>query len=290
MKNMFLACEFDTVELETIKEILGKHKESAELQDVNDLLKYGGDDEVFRTIHGYVQNYNVYLLPGVPTERLEELLPSMMQLTPTGVAGGMSVLLQVAALVNHRPTRWEWLISRYAMKHIPGLYEVNATHEEIQSIVLRDHLAWDIDMAEEASAAKMVKETKPLSLPDKNIFAYIFRDPIVAGALKTTGPNPWVERAVVDALLIEHPNASLIVGFMDCNEDGYTDGARIYTNQTFWVNTAVDTLTGGDSGYILSDELDDCGMHYVELVANDLTSLTTTDYIMKFFIDGNIPW
>lgn len=220
MANIFYYCKEDTVETKVISEML--HKKFSDGGDfgldIQDILAHNKDEHLkqnaFLLKAKDPQNHG-YLLPNVPTERLEKagLMPYMTQLSADGVPGRMSVLHQVAAIIGRRVTRYEDLVGIYALEGIRGMQRAGATADEIKQITLRDRLARGGTIREETEAARLVESGKILY--DRG-YAMFVADEM---------PSNYALRAVMDYLfnspeMAETPNALKAVVFATPTEPG----------------------------------------------------------------------
>lgn len=155
-KKAFLFGEIRSVELQTCREIISRHETVAEMRDVKPLLSFKGDEDVVRYFYDlFAYHDEVYTLGDVPLNRVpENFRQNICPLKKNGVPGHLAVVLQVAALLGHRPTRYELSVANFAMNRF-GAADADA---ELRYIALRDRLAQGFTMFDETEAARRIDE------------------------------------------------------------------------------------------------------------------------------------
>lgn len=289
MAKMFIFNGTNSIEIATIREMLGKYKHVI-IRDIDEEMWDVSDDRRYEILQNLAKDHEIYLMPNLPDLFDARDRTVATQLESAGVGYGVSTLLQVAAIIGHRPTRWEWLISRYSMGGILGLVQAGATDEEIQLITLRDRLADSGSMLDEATAAQMLQTAKPQRFRDSDIIAYLFLDPIVVGSAVLTGGCFEVERAIVDALLLKHKAGSpLAVFFMSVNDAGLASSIRLHlTGELPFLGVGVKTLMQDKGDYSLDEWWHDPGrkFNYRYFIYNDATSLLAPQTIIDLFCES----
>lgn len=157
-KLLFLVYEINSLEYRITDSVLRKH--NYELTAFRYQLEHYSDAELHTYLTNAVNEGVVCTLPGLPLDRCEgqPYLEHITQLAPNKIPGGMSVLGQVCAIIGHQSSRYENLVSSFALRHIKGLREAGATTEEIKQITLRDRLARGNSLRDECIMAEYLNQ------------------------------------------------------------------------------------------------------------------------------------
>lgn len=152
--------------------------------DLREWLRHLPDAQLDQTMErcivdkdGYCND--CYFLSSTPMERLTDkpyLAHAVILRDDTG-RDGLSALDKVCALLGHRPTPYEQLVSAYAVGGIAELRAAGATDIEIKQITLRDRLIRGNTITQEDAAAQL--------------FPHVYR-------MRETGVHQFFEIVVMD--------------------------------------------------------------------------------------------
>lgn len=203
VKEVFLFCGHKSIEEQTIREVLAQEK--CRYDDVSLELAYSTDEAVAEMFRRYIEKYNrVYAIgDDFPLERVpEEMKRHVIRLNRAGVPGHLPVLLQVCALVRHRPTAYELQVAKFAACYL----DKDNQDYEVMYITLRDRLARGGTLVDEAEAAAAMDgcATRNTLLEGKT-FSVFF-----------CGLSRKAQLAVVDQMMVDNlKDCQLKVYFVD---------------------------------------------------------------------------
>ena len=276
MTKDFLFCGTHGIVEETIVEVLHKHREVAQVIDLENDLKHMNDDQLMGKLQLLtLSDDELYLLPTCPTNRFEKLTDRMYRLSIVSAFGEMSILLQVCALVGHRPTRYEMLIAAFETGGIRELDEMGASRQEVQYIMLRNRLANGSMVAEEEVATM-----RPTLLEKAPDLADSYGNFYVLNA--TFRSN----QTIVETLLYKHyfrdSNKGLGVLFIEEEASGVVKKAHFETTlKTFDLTIGTATLAAkGYNSRICASETP--SMSRVEIELKDDAGMSSREMLAAF--------
>lgn len=223
-----------------------------------------------------------YFLPSVPTLRLEHkpYMERAIILSHNNIPGGMSAFGQVCAILGYP------LISNkdiyydvFATDHVRGLRAFGASEEEIKHLTLCDRLIKGGTIQDEASAAALITNTKPL-IDDDEFLIYEF-DARHVHPRSTAA----LQRSIIDYILTWCKNSceiSLIFHLKDTISG--IESVNAFTTNMINIDTA--TAYARKSGYATfpNSSSDRHGLYFVEIVGQ--ARKPSIDSLGRFFAHG----
>lgn len=168
------------LEEETILEMIARHSNAVAI-NLYPQLASGPNHKLNSDMRGWLNNGQCFWLPSATIEHIQFWMKGWIPaesitwlkdvaeeditaLSPESVLGRLPVILQVAAQLGHRPNHYDKWVATYAKDGIPGLCELISKgaidKQDIEYLLLRDHLARGCNMADEDTAVLVHRDLR----------------------------------------------------------------------------------------------------------------------------------
>ena len=194
MKKGFVFCGINNLSQEICREIINRHTEVAQVLNMEKDLTWNSEETIVRDLSRLAETFDLYFMPDVPLNRMRkwEGLSKVQFLSSEIFSGQLPIVLQVAALVQHQPTRFIHEVAALEQGGIPELYKMGVEPREIAYLAFRNRLAsGSCTLQTEHAAEKYIKNADIVSNK------YFFYD--------VTSPD--VQWAIVDAIYAQNPKS-----------------------------------------------------------------------------------
>lgn len=193
-KKGFVFCGVNNLSQEICREIINRHTEVAQVLNIEKDLTWNSDETIIRKFTQLAEAYDLYFMPDVPLRRIAgwKGLAKIQFLGSESFPGNLPIVLQVAALVQHQPTRFIHEVAALEYGGIPELHKMGVEPREIMYLAFRNRLAsGSCTLQTEHAAEDFIKNA---DITSNNYFFYDVT-------------TPHIQWAIVDAIYAQNPES-----------------------------------------------------------------------------------
>lgn len=299
LQNTFFYCSkvpgtAEGLEEATILEMIARHNNAVAI-NLYTLLAHTPDAAMRSSVRSYINNGTCYALPSVPAHRLQDFADKITFLSKDTTAGALPVVLQAAAVIGHRLTRYDKQVATFARYGVSGLSDLVKKEEmdkqDFHYFMLRDRLSRGGTMADEALAARILKEIHSYALcPGEPMPPYapqeIYSTPRDRHLifLYKMMPGEYArhhDRVIMDNLLSreDEKHQVAIISPDDVTTDQKINVARLYTDgfDKGMIKTSLEYEKRYELGAQVYDDQTHLWVSYVRFVGEDGQQLAPFD-------------